>query len=188
MHDTTQCIVALERDLFWVASSGAFVHTFPVVSPAAFMICTTCFTVYAQASCPPTSSSGQLGNVYLPSSSAMSLFRRSLITWSPGFTSGDFIFNPVTAGSGVLEIGARQLNNWRLHEPPDFLPFCQPGALSTRLYCSLMPRHHFRLPGRYTSPPVLSEDLSSEKTKGVTSIPIYVALAQNSKRLYFLLS
>ena len=32
-----------------------------------------------------------------------------------------------------------------------------------------MPRHHFRLPGRYTRPPVLSEDLSSEKTKGVTS-------------------
>jgi len=29
--------------------------------------------------------------------------------------------------------------------------------------------------------------LSSEKTKGVTSLPIYVALAQNSKRLYFLL-
>ena len=83
----------------------------------------------------------------------LSLSRRSLITWSPGFTSGDFIFNPVTAGSGVLEIGARQLNNWRLHEhppPPDFLPFCQPGVPSTRLYNSLMPRHHFRLPGRYT--------------------------------------
>ena len=95
----------------------------------------------------------------------MCLLRRSLITWSPEFTSGDFIFNPVTAGSGVLEIGARQLDNWRLREPPDFLPFCQPGALSTRLYCSWMPRHHFRLPGRYTSPPVLSEDLSSEKTK-----------------------
>ena len=99
--------------------------------------------------CPPTSSSGQLGNVYLPSSPAMSLFRRSLITWSPGFTSGDFIFNPVTAGSGVQEIGARQLNNWRLHEPPDFLPFCQPGVPSTRLCGSLMPRHHSRLPGRY---------------------------------------
>ena len=74
---------------------------------------------------------------------------RSPITRSPEFTSGDFIFNPVIAGSGMLEIGARQLNNWRLHEPPDFLPFCQPGALSTRLYCSWMPRHHFRLPGRY---------------------------------------
>ena len=72
MHDTTQCIVALERDLFWMASSSAFVHTFPVVSPAAFMICTTCFTVYAQVSYPPTSSSGQLGNDHLPSSSAMS--------------------------------------------------------------------------------------------------------------------
>ena len=111
----------------------------------------------------------------------MSLLRRSLITWSPGFTSGDFIFNPVTAGSGVLEIGACQLNNWRLHKPPDFLPFCQPGVPSTRLYNSSMPRHHLRLPARYTSPPVLSEDLSSEKAKGVMSLPIYVALAQNSK-------
>ena len=127
-HDTTQCIVALERDLFWVASSGAFVHTFPVVSPAAFMIYFTCFIVYVQVSCPLTSSSGQLGSDYLPSSSAMSLFRWSLITWSPRFRSGDFIFNPVTAGLGMLEIGACQLNNWRLHEPPDFLPFCQPGV------------------------------------------------------------
>ena len=80
----------------------------------------------------------------------MCLLRRSLITWSPEFTSGDFIFNPVTAGSGVLEIGARQHNNWRLHEPPDLLPFGQPGVSSTCLYCSLVPRHHFRLPGRYT--------------------------------------
>ena len=74
---------------------------------------------------------------------------RCPITRSPEFTPGDFIFNTVIAGSGMLEIGASQLNNWRLHEPPDFLPFCQPGALSTRLYCSWMPRHHFRLPGRY---------------------------------------
>ena len=36
---------------------------------------------------------------------------------------------------------------------------------STRLYYRLLPRHHSRLPGRYTSPPVLSGDLSSEKTK-----------------------
>ena len=133
-----------------MASSGAFVHTFLVVSPAAFMICPTCFTVYVQVCYLPSSFSGQLGNDHLPSSSAMSLFRRSLTTRSPGFASGDFIFNPVTAGSGVLEIGARQLNNWRLHEPPDFLPFCQPGVPSTRLYNSLMPRHHFRLPGRYS--------------------------------------
>ena len=129
MHDTTQCIVASEPDLFWMASSGAFVHTFPVVSPAAFMICTTYFTVYVQVNCPPTSSSGQLGSVHLPSSSAMSLFRRSLITWSHGFTSGDFIFNPVTVGLGMLEIGARQLKDGRLHEPPDFFPFRQPWAL-----------------------------------------------------------
>ena len=79
----------------------------------------------------------------------MCLLRRSLITWSPEFTSGDLILNLVTAGSGVLEIGARQLNNWRLYEPPDLLPFCQSGVLSTRLYNNLMPRHYFRLPGRY---------------------------------------
>ena len=90
---------------------------------------------------------------------------RSPMTRSPESTSGDFIFNLVIADSGKLEIGTRQLNNWRLHEPPDFLPLCQPGALPTRLYCSRMPRHHSRLPGRYTSPPVLSEDLSSEKTE-----------------------
>ena len=95
----------------------------------------------------------------------MCLLWRSPITRSPEFTPGDFISNLVIAGSGMLEIGTRQLNNWRLHEPPDFLPFCQPGALPTRLYCSRMPRHHTRPPGRYTSPPVLSEDLSSEKTE-----------------------
>ena len=72
MHDTTQCIAALERDLFWVASSGAFVHTFPVVSPAAFMICPTCVTVHVQVCYLPSSFSGQLGNDHLPSSSAMS--------------------------------------------------------------------------------------------------------------------
>jgi len=58
----------------------------------------------------------------------MSSFRRSLITWSPGFTSGDYDTNLVTAGLDMLEIGARQLNDWRLHELPDFLPFCQPSV------------------------------------------------------------
>ena len=118
----------------------------------------------------------------------MCLLWRSPITWSPEFTSGDFIFNPVIAGSGMLEIGTHQLNNWRLHEPPDFFPFCQPGVLSTRRYCSLMPRHHFRLPGRYRSPPVLSEDLSNEKTKRVTSIPFYVAWRRISSGCTFCFS
>ena len=79
----------------------------------------------------------------------MCLLWRSPIAWSPEFTSSDFTFNWAIAGPGMLEIGTRQLNNWRLHEPPDFLLFCQPGALSTRPYRSWMPRHHFRLPGRY---------------------------------------
>ena len=79
----------------------------------------------------------------------MCLFWWSPTAWSPGSTSGDFIFNLAIAHSGKLEIGTRQLNNWRLHVSPDFLPFCQPGALSTRLHCSRMPRHHTRPPGRY---------------------------------------
>ena len=52
----------------------------------------------------------------------MCLLWRSPTTWSPEFTSGDFIFNWVIAGSGMLEIGARQLHNWRLHEPPTSFP------------------------------------------------------------------
>ena len=79
----------------------------------------------------------------------MCLLWRSPMTRSPESTSGDFIFNLVIADSGKLEIGTRQVDNWRVREPPDFLPFCQPGALSTRPYCSWMPRHHSRLPGRY---------------------------------------
>ena len=136
-------------------------YTFPVVSPAAFII----YTAFI------------FGDVLVLAIS------NHLVAW---------VYHLATSSStgrspGMLEIGARQLNNWRLHEPPDFLPFYNSGALSTRLLCGLVPRHHFRLPGRYTSPPVLSEDLSSEKTERVTSTPVYVALTQNSKRLYFLL-
>ena len=58
MQETTQRITALERDLFCVASTGAFIHTFPVVSPAAFMIYFTCFIVHVWVSCSPTSTSG----------------------------------------------------------------------------------------------------------------------------------
>ena len=56
----------------------------------------------------------------------MCLFWRSPTAWSPGSTPGDLIFNLAIAYSGTLEIGTRQLNNWRLHVPPDFLPICQP--------------------------------------------------------------
>ena len=58
----------------------------------------------------------------------MSSSRRSPIALSPGFTPGDYNTNLVTAGLGMLEIWARQLNDWRSHEPPDVLPFCQPGV------------------------------------------------------------
>ena len=58
----------------------------------------------------------------------MSPSRRSLITWSPKLTYGDYNTSLVTAGLDMLEIGARQLNDWRLHELPDVLPFRQPGV------------------------------------------------------------
>jgi len=108
-----------------------------------------------------TSTSGQPGNGHLTTSSS----RRSPVTLSPGFTSGDYDTNLVTASLGMLEIGARQLNDWRLHDPPTSFPSASQVSRSTRLCYSLLPRHLFRLPGRYTSPPVLSEDLSSKKTK-----------------------
>ena len=41
MHDTAQCIANLERDLHWNWRVRVPSYTFPVVSPAAFIICTT---------------------------------------------------------------------------------------------------------------------------------------------------
>ena len=41
MHDTAQCIANLERDLYWDWRVRVPSYTFPVVSPAAFIICTT---------------------------------------------------------------------------------------------------------------------------------------------------
>ena len=58
----------------------------------------------------------------------MSSSRRSPIALSPGFAPGDYNTNLVTAGLGMLEIGARHLNDWRSHELPDVLPFYQPGV------------------------------------------------------------
>ena len=51
-----------------------------------------------------------------------------MITWSLKLAYGDYDTSLVTAGLDMLEIGARQLNDWRLHELPDVLPFCQPGV------------------------------------------------------------
>ena len=59
---------------------------------------------------------------------AFLIFRRSLTSWSPKLTYGDYDTSLVTAGLDMLEIGARQLNDWRLHRLPDVLPFCQPGV------------------------------------------------------------
>ena len=41
MHGTAQCIANLERDLYWDWRVRVPSYTFPVVSPAAFIICTT---------------------------------------------------------------------------------------------------------------------------------------------------
>ena len=57
----------------------------------------------------------------------MSSSWRSPITLSPGFTSGNYDTNLETAGLGMLEIGARQLIDWRLHEAPRL-----PSLLSAR--------------------------------------------------------
>ena len=65
MQGVTRCIATLERDLFCVASTGVTMHTFPVVSPAAIMICFTCFTVDVLVSRFLTSTSGWLGNDHL---------------------------------------------------------------------------------------------------------------------------
>ena len=72
MQEETQRITALECDLFCVASTGVFIYTFPVVSSAAIMICFTCFIVHARESRSPTSTSGQLGNDPLTTSSSAS--------------------------------------------------------------------------------------------------------------------
>ena len=69
MQEATQRVAALERDLCCVASTGVFIHTFPVVSPAAIILYFTYFTMHARVSYPPTSTSGQLRNDYLTTSS-----------------------------------------------------------------------------------------------------------------------
>ena len=48
---------------------------------------------------------------------------------------------------------------------PMYFPSGSQVSRSTRLYYRLLPRHHSRLPDRYTSPPVLRWDFTSEKTK-----------------------
>ena len=69
MQEATQRVAALERDLFCVASTGVFIHFFPMVSSAAIILYFTYFTVHARVSCSPTSTSGQLGNDHLTTSS-----------------------------------------------------------------------------------------------------------------------
>ena len=100
-----------------------------------------------------------------PDPSAMSSSRRSPIALSPGFALGDYNTNLVTAVLGMLEIGHANLTTGDHTSLPTSFPSTSQVSRSTRLCYCLRPRHQFRLPGRYTSPPVLSEELSSEKTK-----------------------
>jgi len=83
MQEATQRITALERDLFCVASTGVFIHTFLVVSPAAIIFYFTYFTVHVRVICSPTSTSGQLGNDHLTTSSFASKSWNKL-SWSFG--------------------------------------------------------------------------------------------------------
>ena len=53
---------------------------------------------------------------------------RSLITLSPKLAYDDYETSLVTADLDMLEIGARQLNDWRLHELPDVFPSYRPGV------------------------------------------------------------
>ena len=142
MQGVTRCIAALGRDLFCVASTGCHHAHLPcgLAGRHHDLLHRACpgklfpglnlwlarewssdiFILRTRALWKPWTS--------LPDLSAMSSSRRSLITWSPGFASDDYDANLVTAGLDMLEIGARQLNDWRLRELPDFPPFCQPGV------------------------------------------------------------
>ena len=139
MQETTQRITALERDLFCVASTGAFIHTFCGLAgrlhDLLHLLHRACsgklfldLNLWLARECLPDDFILYFESLEQCSfdPSTMSFFRRSLTMWSSRFASGDFISNPVTAGLGMLEIGACQLKDQRLHEPPDFLPFCQP--------------------------------------------------------------
>jgi len=55
-------------------------------------------------------------------------FRRSLTTWSPSTHVWRLWRNSGDRRLHTLEIGERQLNDWRLHRLPDVLPFCPPGV------------------------------------------------------------
>jgi len=145
MQGVTWCIAALERDLFCVASTGChhahlpyglagrhhdLLHLLHRICPGKLFPGLNLwlarewsshnFILRTRALWKPWTS--------FPDLSAMSSSRWSLITWSPRLAFGDYDTSLVTVGLDMLEIGARQLNDWRLHELPAFLPFCQPGV------------------------------------------------------------
>ena len=96
----------------------------------------------------------------------MSSSRRSLITWSPGFASGGYDTNLVTAGLDMLEVGARQLNDQRLRELPDFLPFCQPGVPLNTPISSLATTSSLPTTWSVHKPPSLKRRLCPAKRLG----------------------
>ena len=114
MQGVTRCIAALERDLFCVASTGGhhaylpcglagrhhdLLHSLHRACPGKLFLglnlwlagewSSDNFILRTRALWKPWTS--------FPDLSAMSSSRRSLITWSPGFASGDYDTNLVTA-------------------------------------------------------------------------------------------
>ena len=126
MQEVTQCIAALERDIFCVASTGCH-HAHLLCGLAGrhhdllhwlHRVCSgklfpglnlwlagewssDNFILRTRALWKPWTS--------FPDLSAMSSSRRSLITWSPRLSSGDYDTILVTAGFDMLKVEARQL-------------------------------------------------------------------------------
>ena len=154
MQGVTRRIAALERDLFCVASTGShyahlpcgladrhhnLLHLLHHACPGKLFPGLNLWLAREWSSDNFILRTRALWKLWtsFPDLSVMSSSRRSLITWSPGFASGGYDTNLVTAGLDMMEIGARQLNDWRLHELPYFLPFCQPGVPSNTPILSL---------------------------------------------------
>ena len=92
-------------------------------------------------------------------------FRRSLTTWCLSTHIWRLWCNSGDRRLHTLEIGERQVNDRRLHRLPDVLPFCQPGVPFNTPILSLAPTSSLPITWSVHKPPVLSLDLTTEKTK-----------------------
>ena len=89
--------------------------------------------------------------------------RRSLTTWSSKPADDNYDTSLVTADLDMLEIGARQLNDWRLHRLPNVLPFCQPGVPFNTPIFSLVATSSFLTTESVHKPPSLKRRLVQRK-------------------------